>query len=382
MTETAATAADNHSDTSRGLVLDGTKILWHRERVEAWLRGERIAPITVDMALTRACNYRCEYCYGMLQENPRKPITREVMYRFLDDAAEIGVKGVSFVSDGESSVAPIFPDCIVRGSENGLSMAMGSNGYLVTREKLEKILPHLTYFRFNISAGDPKRYSEIHGVPEGHFHQVCQNIRDALEIKRAWKLPVTIGMQMVLMPQYADQILPLARLGRELLPDYLVIKHCSDDESGSLGVQYQGYRAMYDLLHQAEALSTEEYLVKVKWSKIQDEGGRSYSQCFGPPFLIQLSGSGLVAPCGMLFGEKYRKHWIGNIVDSSFKEIWQSERYWEVMNQIASPRFDARTMCGCLCVQHKVNQFLWALKQGEVPLKEPAGPMPMHMNFV
>jgi MoaA/NifB/PqqE/SkfB family radical SAM enzyme len=382
MNEKMKTSEGNNTDTSRGLVLDGTKIIWHRERVEAWLRGERIAPITVDMSLTRACNYKCEYCYGTLQENPRKPITQDVMFRFLDDAAEIGVKGVSFVSDGESSVSPIFPQCIVRGSENGLSMAMGTNGYLVDRDKLERILPHLTYFRFNISAGDPKRYAEIHGVPESYFHQVCQNIRDAMEIKRANNLPVTIGMQMVLMPQYADQIMPLARLGRELLPDYLVIKHCSDDESGTLGVQYQDYRSMYDTLHEAEALSTDEYLVKVKWSKIQDEGGRSYSQCYGPPFLIQLSGSGLVAPCGMLFGEKYKKFWIGNIVDTSFKEIWQSDRYWEVMHEIASERFDARTMCGCLCVQHKPNEFLSALKQGRITLQDPVGSKPMHLNFI
>lgn len=373
---------DASSGASHGLVLDGTKILWHRERIEAWLRGERIAPITVDMSLTRACNYKCEYCYGRLQENPRKLITQDVMFRFLDEAAEIGVKGISFVSDGESSVAPIFPQCIVRGSENGLSMAMGTNGYLLTRDKLDQILPHLTYLRFNISAGDPKRYSEIHGVPDSYFTQVCQNIRDAMEIKRANNLSVTIGMQMVLMPQYADQILPIAKLGRELLPDYLVIKHCSDDETGSLGVQYQNYRSMYDTLHEAETLSTDDYLVKVKWSKIQDEGTRSYTQCFGPPFLIQLSGSGLVAPCGMLFGEKYKEYWIGNIVDTSFKEIWKSDRYWEVMNKIASQCFDAGTMCGCLCVQHKANEFLWALKQGEIDLEDPAGSMPMHINFV
>jgi len=170
-------------DEERGLVLDGTKILWHKDRVEAWLRGERIAPITIDMALTRACNYRCEYCYGILQENPRKRITRDVMFRFLDDAAEIGVKAISLVSDGESSVSPIYPQVIVKGSKNGLSMAMGTNGYLVTRDKLEVILPHLTYLRFNISAGEPRRYAEIHGVPEPFFHQVCQNIKDAVEIK-------------------------------------------------------------------------------------------------------------------------------------------------------------------------------------------------------
>ena len=40
------------------LILDGTKIAWHLDRVAQWERGERIAPITIDMALTRACNYR------------------------------------------------------------------------------------------------------------------------------------------------------------------------------------------------------------------------------------------------------------------------------------------------------------------------------------
>jgi hypothetical protein len=44
------------------LILDGTKIAWHQERIRAWERGERIAPITIDMALTRACNSACHFC--------------------------------------------------------------------------------------------------------------------------------------------------------------------------------------------------------------------------------------------------------------------------------------------------------------------------------
>ena len=45
------------STNDTDLILDGTKIAWHQERFEAWKRGERIAPITIDMALTRACNF-------------------------------------------------------------------------------------------------------------------------------------------------------------------------------------------------------------------------------------------------------------------------------------------------------------------------------------
>ena len=364
------------------LILDGTKMSWHLDRVRAWERGERIAPITIDMALTRACNYACGYCYAMLQENERQPITQKVIYGFLDDCAEIGVKGISFVSDGESTISPVFIDAVVRGSQLGISMACGTNGYVLNRRKLEEILPHLTYLRINISAGERKRYAEIMGVKEEAFDRVCQNIRDMVEIKRRDGLKVTIGLQMVLMPQFEDQILPLARLGKELRPDYLVIKHCSDNEEGALGVDYSGYKRLYNTLQEAETLSDEGYLVKVKWSKIAAEGKRSYQRCYGPPFMIQLSGSGLVAPCGMLFNEKYKKFHIGNICETRFKDIWASDRYWEVMNTLASPEFNAQSMCGTLCLQHKVNEFLDARRKGYAELKEPSGAPPQHLSFV
>ncbi|MBW1858762.1 MAG: SPASM domain-containing protein, partial [Deltaproteobacteria bacterium] len=195
-------------------------------------------------------------------------------------------------------------------------------------------------------------------------------------------LQVTIGLQMVLLPDFEDQILPLAKLGKELGVDYFVIKHCSDDEKGSLGVDYSQYFGMVDILKQAEGFSDEAYLVKAKWSKLMSGGKRKYSQCYGPPFIMQFSGSGLVAPCGMLFNNKYKRFHIGNIADTSFKELWQSERYWEVINFIASKKFNAKKECGSLCLQHKVNEFLWDLKQGDVEVKKPEGETPIHINFI
>jgi hypothetical protein len=189
-------------------------------------------------------------------------------------------------------------------------------------------------------------------------------------------------MQMVLMPQDAVQILPLAQLGKELRPDYLIIKHCSDSEDGSLGVDYRGYTALYDLLHEAEALSDETYKVIVKWSKIEAAGTRSYQRCYGAPFMLQISGSGLVAPCGMLFNERYKKFHIGNIVTQRFKDIWASDEYWDVMNYLASPEFNAQKMCGTLCLQHKVNEYLDEYKKGRLELVEPSGPVPRHVAFV
>ena len=137
-----------NEELSKSLVLDGTKIQWYADRVAQWEKGEKIAPVTVDMSLTRSCNYGCHFCYAMTQENDRSVISKEHIFNFLDDAAEIGIKGISLVGDGESSGSPVYVEAIERGGKNGLSMANATNGFLLNEEKLEKILPHLTYLTY------------------------------------------------------------------------------------------------------------------------------------------------------------------------------------------------------------------------------------------
>jgi MoaA/NifB/PqqE/SkfB family radical SAM enzyme len=366
------------------LVLDGHKMVHHLDRVRAWLRGERIAPITMDVALTRRCNYRCVYCYSKLQDNPGEELTRPVLMDFADDIAEIGVKAVSLVSDGESTCNPHWVDFIRRAKDDGVDVAVGSNGFAVSEEQFQEVLPRLTYFRFNISAAEEGAYCRVHGVSPEAYRRVLSNIRAAVRIKRARSLPVTLGLQMVLTKDCADQVVPLARLGRELGVDYTVIKHCSDSELGELGVDYEWYATVADRLGEAEALSAPGYLVQAKWSKILNRGKKRYSRCLAIPFMIQFSGSGLVAPCGFLFNERYARFHIGNIARTRFSELFRSPRYWEVVESLSSEEFDARAMCGTNCLQHKVNEFLWDVKTGAIDIDKIEVPKekPLHVNFI
>lgn len=365
------------------LVLDGSKVLHHQDRIKQWNYGEgKVAPITIDCALTTKCSYRCVYCYGKMQcINQSDNMDWDTIKNFLDDAAEIGVRGISFISDGESTCNPNLKQAIIYGKHWGMDMALGTNGYLLKDEELDEILPCLTYLRFNISAGECDRYCYIHGVPEKCYHKVIGTIRKAVEIKKEKQLPVTIGMQMVLMPEFEDQIIPLTKLGKELGVDYLVIKHCSDDEDGTLGVDYSKYETMTEKLKEAESLSTPDYQVSVKWSKIMSGGKKNYCKCFGAPFILQMSGTGLVAPCGMFFNEKYKKYHIGNIKETRFRDMFHGERYWEVMRLIASDEFDPNRDCGTLCLQHKTNEVLWEIyKNHSIP--SPGTKLPDHVNFI
>ena len=46
--------------------MDGNKMLYHLDRVEAWNRGDHIAPIHIDAGLSKGCNIKCQYCFGVV----------------------------------------------------------------------------------------------------------------------------------------------------------------------------------------------------------------------------------------------------------------------------------------------------------------------------
>lgn len=371
--------------------LDTTKIAYHKERVDAWLNGERIAPITIDMALTQKCSYACTFCYAGLQQNPSSPVKWDIYENFLDDCLIIGhkrgegIKAISLVSDGESTENPDFLRFIKKGRENGIHMASGTNGLKLKKEELSEIVNSLTYLRINFDAGEPEAYAQIMGTKEENYYKVIENILEAVRLKKEQKADITIGLQMVLLPEYADQVIPLAELGKKLEVDYTVIKHCSDDENGSLGVDYNWYRSdlAVKLLKSAEALSTEKYSVQAKWSKLKTGRDRKYSKCFGTPFIMQMSGTGIVAPCGPFFHKKYKRYHIGDIKEKRFKDIWASPEYLEVTKYLGSDLFDPRKQCATLCLQDKVNEVLFDLVENDIPLTDVVGkPIPMHLNFI
>ena len=372
--------------------LDGTKIAFHKERVEAWIQGEKIAPITIDMALTQKCSYACTFCYAGLQQNPAQPATWENYENFLDDCVSIGhkpgegVKGISLVSDGESTENPFFLKFILKAKTNGIDIASGTNGLKLPMESAPDLIDNLTYLRININAAEPKPYAQVMGTTEKNYFRVIENIKELVRLKIERQSSITIGLQMVLLPEYADQVLPLAKLGRELGVDYTVIKHCSDDEDGRLGVDYSWYVSdeAIELLKLAEAMSTENYSVQAKWSKMRTGRNRTYSKCFGTALLLQMSGTGIVAPCGSFFSSKYKRFHIGDIKNERFKDIWKSDAYWEVMAYLGSDKFDPRKECATLCLQDKVNETLFQiLESGDLTaLNTGSNKIPEHVNFV
>ena len=368
------------------LILDSHKLSHHFERVQAWEAGERIAPVSVDMALTRACGAMCAFCYAMVQEpQERSSVKVDTSLSLLDDFKSIGVKSVSLISDGESTISKSYVPFIQHAASLGIDVGNATNAWEWGPEKIEAVLPHLTWVRFTVAAGRPESYAKIMFKGPEHtqvFDKAMANIRYAVAYKKKNNLPVTLGIQMVLLPEYKDEIIPFSQLAIDLGVDYGVIKHCSDDENGSLGVDYSKYEPLYGKLNEAEKMSTEQTKIIVKWEKIMDKGKPSYNRFYGPQFLLQISGSGLIAPSGMFFNAKFSKLHIGNFTEERFIDMFKSEKYWRAMDYLASPSFDAQTMMGTLPIQHYVSIALDNHIKGIEKITPATGEKPMHVNFL
>ena len=376
----------NPVETNEGnLILDSHKVSYHYDRIEAWENGEKIAPVSVDMALTRACGAMCSFCYAMVQEpQERANIKTKEALDLLDDFAEIGIKAVSLVSDGESTLSKAYVPFIQHASKLGIDTGNATNGWEFEKEKVDQVLPHMSWVRFTVAAGTPEGYAKIMFKSKDHtevFDRAMKNIRYAVELKKKLKLVVTLGIQMVLTPELKDEIIPFSQLALDLGVDYGVIKHCSDDELGTLGIDYTKYEAMYPLIRQAENMSNNETKVIAKWSKLMDEK-KTYNRLYGPQFLLQLSGTGLVAPSGQFFNARYSKLHMGNYTEERFIDIFKSDRYRKIMNYIASPSFDAQTMMGTLPITHYVNTALDNHIKGIQKIIPSEGPKPLHVNFI
>lgn len=356
---------------------DGHKMMYHLDRVLAWQRGERIAPVHIDMGLTKFCNTACLYCYAVVQNMTKGVmIQRDALLRYIEDCGRLGVKSIGFVGDGEPTLNPALYEAVALAKKVGIDTAMATNGLLLDMDKAHEILRDMSFIRFNLSAGDRDGFRRVHQSAPENFDMLIEKIRALAKIKKENGYQCTLGLQMVLIPECYDQVLKEAKLGAEIGVDYFVVKHCSDSEYKEIGIDYGDYDKIEDALKEAESYSTGEYVVQVKWSKIKaagesalyKDGYRKYDICYGTPFLLQISGNGKVYPCGPFFNKE--RFYIGDLHEQSFYDMVKGDRYWAVHEDVKKS-VDVHKDCAIGCRQDYVNKFLWDLMNP-----------PEHINFI
>ena len=348
-------------------LMGSTKMLWHMDRVLAWQKGERIAPLLIDIGATQICQASCVWCYAVWQKMDHKSILREdILVRLFSEAPLIGVKAITLTGNGEPALNPGVWKAMQEGKRHGLDIGVASNTIGIdTSDKVNAVVDNCLWLRTTIGGYDKESYKKIHKVD--FFEKVLNNVRAIIAAKKARNSNITLGFQMVLVPECLEYVRPLAQLSLDLGLDYFVIKQFSNPANSGIpsSTGYDQDKFFEDsqiALKEAEAMSNDKTKIIVKWNLMKQLNKRMYPYCIDLPFIFQISGSGKCYPCGFLFNRE--EYCYGDLYKQTLPEIIKSEHYWNVINKIKNTPTSELCAQGC-CRHDMVN--LWLTNYLNVP---------------
>ncbi len=350
---------------------DSNKLLWHMDRVHKHYRDEKpIAPIHIDIGVTKMCQLRCSYCYGLFQQMTGEYIPRKPLFNLFESAHDLNVKSITITGDGEPTLNPHIYEAVQIGHEHGLDIGFATNGAApLSEERIFALLTSCTWVRFNLSAVTHTLYKSIHGIDM--WDNVQDNIKRFRKMKTAIQSNCTLGLQMVLIPEVLCQVIPEAQFAIDNDVDYFVIKQFSSPGSSKMtnfSLDWYDKGWVRKILRRAQYMSTTTTKIIPKWKRIGSKGIRKYDHCVDCALIFQISGNSKCYPCGYLFNND--KYCYGDLKKQSLEEILKSQRYWDIIKMMRC-EFDVHKDCVGCCRHDSTNEFIWNYMHP-----------PTHLNFI
>jgi MoaA/NifB/PqqE/SkfB family radical SAM enzyme len=350
--------------------IDSHKLMYHPERVAQWLRGEDIYPIYVEISPSGACNHRCTYCALDYMGYQHRFLDTKILKQRLTEMGRLGIKSVMYAGEGEPFLHKDIAEIINHTKKSGIDVAITSNGVLFTEKIIKAALASITWIKISINGATKETYAKMHRTDEADFDRVIENLRRAVKFREAEGIDSTIGMQLILLPENVDEVVPLAKLARDIGVDYLVIKPYSQHLK-SITRQYEGvtYSDFYHLSEELKSLCTDKFqaIFRINTMKHLEEEERGYKRCLALPFWAYIDSEGGLWGCSAYLSDE--RFVFGNLMNHTFEELWKGEKRKKTMEFVKN-ELDA-SECRVNCRMDAINRFL----------RDQLNP-PAHVNFI
>ena len=120
---------DYLQEAPKKYLMDACKMAWYPEKLQAFMDGERILPVTLDVAIHKSCNMRCIFCYGEYQKPSTEYIPTDRLLALAEDAGQLGVKGIAIIGDGENTMNKGLYQFVEALTDNGVESAYADNQF-------------------------------------------------------------------------------------------------------------------------------------------------------------------------------------------------------------------------------------------------------------
>lgn len=126
-------------------------------------KGDTMAPISINLDLVTACNFKCPHCIDGEIINTGKMLDFQYVKTLLDDWSKKGLKSVILIGGGEPTLYPYFEETVKLLKNLRLQVGIVSNGTKL--EKIENIchlLGERDWVRLSLDAGKDETFQKIH----------------------------------------------------------------------------------------------------------------------------------------------------------------------------------------------------------------------------
>jgi len=206
------------------------KHLVHWDRINALAQGKDTSPVTLELDVCSVCNHKCEWCVDPPWVHSNRLMSVPIAKRIMEEAKELGVKGVVFKGGGESILHPKFDEIIQIADKIGFEMGVVTHGGKLNNQKLLNALVHYcAYVRISIDGPTPDSRKELHGVDD--FYPMVKGIKKLIALKQSKRHPI-VGATFCIDYSRRFLIDKCIQLGEELCLDYVLIRPPFCEEVG------------------------------------------------------------------------------------------------------------------------------------------------------
>jgi wyosine [tRNA(Phe)-imidazoG37] synthetase (radical SAM superfamily) len=278
---------------------------WRRELLRARAEGRpdpeppAQAPISINLDLTTACNYRCDHCIDWDILNTKHRHDEETLRSSICTMVERGLRSVILIGGGEPTIYPGFPDFVRFLKDLELQVAVVSNGSRgdVLLEIADALGPR-DWVRLSLDAGSNELFRAMHKPVKRSLtlDEICEWIPKIKQRNPRFEIGFSYiivwngaSRESVALHENIHEIALAAKRARDYGFDYIALKPVL--ERGADGAEVMDPEAarariadvvarIHAELDVARALASDEFAVRISTNlRVLEEGSwRDYTR--------------------------------------------------------------------------------------------------------
>ena len=280
--------------------------------------------------LTQRCNLACEHCYldaGTLKDGTEGELSTQEVCGLLDDIAALDSGTMVVLTGGEPLVRRDLEAIIQHGAEKELAMVLGTNGALLTKERVKSLKKAgLMGAGISVDSLNPDFHDKFRGQ-QGSWQKTMNGIENCRQAELSFQIHFSI---MDDNAHELNDMIEFARLSeaRVLNIFFMVCTGRGESFSNISPLRYEqtlkeiisAQERSNDLIIRARCAPHYKRIAYQKnpKSKLNQISGREGDGCIAGIHYARITHDGKVTAC------PYIEDSVGSIRADSFNNIWSN----------------------------------------------------------